>query len=1145
LALVGAAVIALSVVPAAAFAQSDSGEIRIVITDAATKGPVELARILIDGPVITSEFSGKNGQVHFIDVPDGIYRARVIKRGYTSVTSIDFEVLEGKVVTVAVALAPDTGSLHVIATVTSKSTATVSSTSINDDSAQRKLSDDLAGALNKLSGVSVTTSSDDSDATETISLEGHDASQTQLSLDGIPLNAPGSAGNLRGYATDLFSGASVNFGAQAGSLGGGVNFTTIQPTLTWQSNSQLATGSNGKYNYSFAETGSLGKLGIAVQTVYRLSPSLLDGMRYEDASGLDYVHDGDSTSKGNLIKLRYRISDSQTLTATYLGSQNSAHIVCARISGPLPCGYGPGNFDDSNLNLFALQDTALIGDTSIQATISGNGQNSVTNELARYQNGLPKPSGSSVASRSLSYSVVAQLPAKERHTISIVATGTTSSTTTTPMTLSAIPYYFGSQASSYDRLQIVDQIQSNTKLTLNEAFGMSRASNAPASILGSIGANWKPTNADSYAASYAVGGSAAHQGRVSILTDPTLLQFNCNADTASGSAPGDVPGASSSTSARLSYSHTWKTGVISTSLYRQSQLGVVLPTEVNGSILDTLDVLPPGYIGIAQGIFQSPAGCDEPASVPFGAQNLYFRTPIGGAARLYEGGSVTGYVSLGGLVVEPFYNVTVVQAVSSNPLISNPYSTTISGSQQPNQPLHRAGVVLDYKSSPKARLEWIADAQYTGPNNGNNLPAYTTYDAGVQMQFDHGALTVAMSNITNTYGGIFTSPLNAVPQQTAGGILLPTLAHPVAPRAISFTYIIKTGQGVKQDSSTRAVEPGGPGGRGGRGGGRFGGFGQPLPSTAPTDPFAMNTASQRCTSDDQKQAQAVLDAIKAYVTQIEAAKTAAGYPATMPAPVVPGLTLTYHGLGSTYALSVSDKSISRQRAIFPCLTLHVATQDDVKNRSLYQEPASVFFAPSVTYMPAVGLYFAPRPPQSGQETFRLYKLPATPPKAPFAVIPSDRCTADLKGTATQLLGELLKHFATGAPTPSWTIAPHIAKSGTYYELGNDDVSAIPAILQCGHVATATTDELTPLGWNAPAAASTPTPSASPSPGRGNGRANRGTGNGGNGGGGFGGRGGGLNYTPALGIYLVRNNPTGGPGGPTGSPAPVASPTPAP
>ncbi|HEY8320333.1 MAG TPA: TonB-dependent receptor [Candidatus Baltobacteraceae bacterium] len=1121
MALVCAAVIALASVPLPASAQSDAGEIRIAVTDAVTKSPVELARILLDGPVITTEFSGKNGQVRFIDVPDGIYRARVVKRGYSSVTSAEFEVLGGKLVSVTVALAPDTGTLHVIATVTSRSTATVSSSSLSEDSAQRKLSDDLAGALNKLSGVSVTTSSDDADATQTISLEGHDASQTQLSLNGIPLNAPGAAGNLRGYSTDLFSGASVSFGPQVGGLGGGVNFRTLQPTLSWQSITQLSTGSNGKYNYSFGETGSFGKLGIAAQSTYRSTPSLVDGMRYLDASGLDYVHDGDRTSRGALLMLRYRISDAQTITAQYMGSQNSSALVCLHESGGLPCGYGPGNTNSSSFGLYSLTDTALIGDTSVQAAAFGTTGSFNTDELARYSNGVPAPIGYVSSLRSFGYSVSAQLPAKERHTISLSANGSTSTNTTTPTVALAAPFYNGSQSSSYGSLQVSDSIRSNTKLTLNESFGLSRASNAPASILASVSAYWKPTSVDSYAASYSVGGSGGRAGRSSILTDPTSLRFDCNGDTASGSAPGDQPGASSSTSARLSYTHAWKGASLSGSLYRQSQVDVVLPTLVNGSVLQTLGVLPPGYVGIVQGIFRSPAGCNAPPSVPFGAQNLYFRTPIGGAVRLYEGASVSGYFTLGNLVAQPYYDVSVVQANSSDIRINNPYSTTISGTQLPGQPLHRAGLTLDYKAKGSA-LEWIADAQYTGSNNGNDLPAYTTFDAGVQATLKRGTLTFAMSNITNAYAGIFASPLNAVPQQTAGGFLVPTLASPLAPRSVSFTYNFKTGAAPSASGAPPDLSNGGDGGRGGRGGGRggFGRFGQPLPATAPADPFAV-AASQACTSDGQAQAKAVLDPIKAYVAQIEAAKTPAGYPATVPAPAIPNVTVTYHGLGSTYALSIVDKSASRLRAVFPCLTLHVATQDDVKNRNLYQPPNSVFFVPSITFMPSVGLYFAQRPPQSGQESFRLYKLPTTPPKAPFAVIASDRCTADLKGTATQLLGELQKHFATGAPTPSWTITPHVQKSGTSYELSSDDVSAIPAILQCGRVATATRDDLVAIGWD--------TPAPTPAPGA-------------RGGGGFRG----LSYAPALGIYLERNNPVqGGPAAPTPSPSPgpTSSPTP--
>ncbi len=62
-------------------------------------------------------------------------------------------------------------------------------------------------------------------------------------------------------------------------------------------------------------------------------------------------------------------------------------------------------------------------------------------------------------------------------------------------------------------------------------------------------------------------------------------------------------------------------------------------------------------------------------------------------------------------------------------------------------PLQKAGIVFDYKA-PRSILEWLADAQHVGSNNPNNLPAYTTYDAGVTAQLTRGTLTLAASNIT-------------------------------------------------------------------------------------------------------------------------------------------------------------------------------------------------------------------------------------------------------------------------------------------------------------------------------------------------------------------------------------------------------------
>jgi hypothetical protein len=1092
-----------------AFAQSDTGEIDIVVQDATSKAAVVLARVMLDGPVITSEFTGNDGKVRFTDVPDGIYRARVYARGFNGVTSQNFEVTDGRVVTVTVALAQtQNGPLRTIAAEVVKSTATISTSSISANSAQRKLSDTLADALGKLSGVTVNTSSNDSDATQTVSLEGQDPSQTQLTLDGIPLNAPGTAGDLRMMNTDLFTGANVSMGPTIGGLAGGVNFSTLQPTLSWQSQFSLSVGSNGKNNYSFGETGSLGKLGIAVMHTYRMNPSLLDGMQYLDASGLDYTHEGDRQQIGSLLKLRYQITDSQTLTGTYLHSSNGSELVCTQYTGKVPCGYGPNNSYNSAFDMYSLMDNALVGDTQVQASLFGTRGQTTNDLLDRFINGEAAPTGTQSTLRSNGFSINAMLPAKERHTISVTAYGTDSSSTFTPLVPQAAPYTFPGQSANYAALSVNDSIRANTKLRFNESVGISHASNAASSLLVGFGTNWQPTSSDSYAFAYNIGGVAPHVGRQGILTDPGQLRIDCNGDIAYGSAPGDEPGASSSSSVRLSYTHRGNWGLVSGQLYRQVQNDIVLPVEVNGTAL--LGEFPANYFANAQNVFDTT--CGVPPTTPFGPQNAYFSTPIANVQRVYQGAHLNGYFTLGGLVLQPYYDIQVAEAISNDPRFTNPYAITISGNQLPNVPLHRAGITLDYKA-PRSAVEWLADANYTGSNNQQNLPAYTTVDAGVSTQLQRGALTFAVSNVFNAYGGIFATPDNAVPYTAANGTLIPTIARPNTPRQISITYSARFGQGVQQVAqsapSIASGEEGGPGGPGGPGGrrGGFREFGSPLPSAPPSDPFALN-ATPMCTADAQKNAQTVLDGLKAYAKQIDTAKTAAGYPDTMPSPDIPGISVTYHGLKSTYALSIVVKQGSQMRSLFGCTTFHVTDEQTAQQRSLYVEPSSggMFFRPAVTFMPSVGLYFVRRPPQAGAESFRVYKLPATPPKTPFALRTSQSCTSDMHSVAQQMLAQLQAHFTKNAPAPGWTITPHTASAGTWYSLEPSDISAVPAIINCGHLSAASRDDLTKLGWDA---------ALPPS----------------------------LNYTPSLGIYmLMPQRRTIAPSG-SGAPFPAPKPTP--
>lgn len=1075
----------------AAAQQSDVGQIRIVVVDQQSKAPVGLARVLLTGPVIASELTGANGQVLFTDVPDGIYRARVLKGGYAEVTSPQFEVIEGRAIEVSVSLANMAG-LKVIGRVTVHSTATISADTLTADSAQRRLSNDLADALNKLSGVSVSTSSDDSNATQTVSLEGHDASQTQLTLDGIPLNAPGSAGDLRMFATDLFSGAAVHLGPQLGGLGGGVNFTTLEPTLSWLTYATLSAGSYGRYNYSLAETGSDGKLGVAVETTDRYNPSLVDGQRYLDASGLDYIHDGASTIGGDLVKLHYAFSDAQTLMATFMNSTRATGLVCLRLNGATPCGYGPNNGNESDFNMYSLTDNALLGATTVQASIYGMDSKTYLNELNRYVASVPEPTGFSSGGGTFGWSVDATLPARQRHTFGIQAYGTTDSHTNTPLVPQAFPYYRGATQSSYGALQISDTVHSSDELTLNELLGISHASYAPSTFLGTTAATWRPTPRDTYAASISLGGVAAGGFRQTILTDPASLQFDCYGNVAYGQAPGDQPRASNSTSLRASYTHTLSGGNISLSLYRQVENDVVLPVEVNGSVLTAMGVVPPSYPSLVQPIWDSLGGCSAPPGTPFSATQLYFNTPIGGTRRVYQGVELTSYLTLGDLVVQPFYNLTQATVFSVDPRIDNPYSFVLVGKQIPNVPLNRAGMTLDYKA-PRSAFEYLLDAQYTGSNNFQHLPAYTTLDGGVSVSLEHGTLTAIASNATNAYGGVFTSPMWEVPYVTQGGSVLPNLARPLQPREYSETYTVTFGQGAHPQTTQAALatetEHRGPRmlfGRPGAGPGRgpLRDVFTPLPASAPAQPFALKNGGALCGASDAVYARQLAAALAAFTTRIEAAKSASGYPATMPAPPVPDATLEYHGLGAAYAITVTPRAFARMRPIVGCLSVHRATPGEIAAHHLYEPQTQLFMVPQIEFMPSVGLYFARRRPQPGQENFRVYVLPSAPPSNAFEVRSGGACSGAEHDTAVELIGELRAHFLAGKAAPSFTITAHVAKAGTWYELDPGDPATLGALLECGRVAGATAAELAQRGWDG---ASVPE----------------------------------LNYTHALGIYMIR------------------------
>ena len=1101
--------VSLALWPAVAFSQNESGQITIVVVEASAAQPMALARVLLNGPVMTSELTTENGKVVFRDVPAGVYTARVGKSGYQTVTTAAFEVVDGKAVEVNVQLASVASTVKSLGTITVKSSATISSTAISQDSAIRKLSPTLNDALNKLSGVSVGADSTANDAAETISLEGHDPSQTQVALDGIPLNAPGTASDLRFISSDLFAGTSVNFNPVAGALGGSLNYRTLEPTRNWQLGVNQSFGNLSAASTIFSLQGSAGNLGVAYVHSIRGSENQLAGQRYLDASGFDYIHQGANQNGGDLVKLRTLVGGTHSLSAMYASSNGYDDALCTVDSGLVPCGFGPGNSNYRHYALASLSDTALVGMTTVQLSLYGSQFRNDRDLLNRYINLVYEPFGQQTTGSTRGAAFSAHLPSRDRHTISFQVNTTSSNSQATALVANAAPFASGSSTSSYSTFSVADNIRSNDKLTLGEHVGVARSNGAGASLLAGISANWAPVSSDAFAGNLDFGSNGGGQARFGVLTDPAALQFNCADDIGFGSGPGDTPRNQNGRTARVTWQHRFgSAGQLTTTLYHQQQNNSLINALVNGSAFPP-GYFPPGYFTAAQQIFQSAGGCGSP-SAAFGPTNLYLSVPVSGVTMVYEGIRVDGDFNVTrSLALEPFYVTQVVKPVSNSALLANVFSPVISGSQLPGVPLHQAGVTLDLKAR-YSPLEFLADARYVSSGNRNYLPGYITADAGAAMEFTHGSLTVALSNIFNKFGYEFASPAYAVGPPTVDEGTLPQIARPLAPRQLTVTYSVKVGYGQGITASHRsgagsvvgaaeAPPPsGGPPREGGRG--LFASL-PALPQSPPKDAFYTDAGRPACDAQLAAQASQILAAMRTYANSIEGQKTSAGYPATLSPlpPEIPGFTVAYHPLQATYALTFIPQTFSGLRGFISCAPIHVGTKEQADALHLYVPQGSSFFRMPLAYTPAAGLYIVRQPPPPGQEQFRVYKLPASKPVQPLQLVESARCTSDLKPVAQQLLASLAQYVNakdSGQPSPSqpagWLITSHGAPEHYWLELQPQAPVAIPALLNCARVAAGSPDEIKAAGYGA---AELPA----------------------------------LNYAPALGLYMQRRQQLPQPG----------------
>jgi hypothetical protein len=896
--------------PAAAQYSDDTGIITINVNDAVTKKPLQDARITLYGSAQSSALTNKSGVVKFTDVPTGLYRVRVVRNGFTGNISPQFELLGNKEVELDVNMAvnvprvasgsatpapsaTDSSGLKIIGRAQAK--VTINTRDVDQDSAIRRVSDSLTDALSKIAGVDVTQTSNDPDAAQTISLNGHDETQTAVTLDGIPLGAPGSAVNLRGINTDLFGGASVSTSAQAGALGGSVNFRTLQPTQTWVSRFSTSYGTFDRFNYQIGETGSYGKLGIAVLHTLREGNNPLTFSTFTDQSGLTYPHAGESSNAGDFLKLRYGLGDKTTLNFTVLQNNSGTSALCTQDVTLLPCGIGPGNTNASTFQFAYGTVQTLVGETTLSATTYINSNNGYQNDLLRFVDGTQEPLVSNTKSTSRGVAFLATIN-QGKSTWTFNGSTMESTTNFNPIinvSSFVVPSTFSNSSITF---QLNDQYKVNDRLSVGPNVSLASLSGSGSSLLGGISGQWRPNTGDTYGGSVSLGSSQSASGLIRTFSDPASARFNCAAGTANVSGPGDQPGPQSAISYDANWTHQWKFGQLRFDFYRQTQADQLINAQIVATSLGMNASSP--YIQALNGFYGLPTTCGTGAVLD--PNNVYVSEPIGDMTRQYQGLTFSGRIAIGPhLVAIPAYSVNgaVVTAADARLLALN--STTIIGSQISGRPLHRGNVTLD-GDLPHLGLELLSNVSYTGPNNSQHLDPYVLVNLGASHQLGAGRISFLESNVFNTESGVLSNLTYAEPISTSGGGLLYVAANPNTPRQFSVTYTFNTGArsgagGARQSrtaaaagaaSAAAALAGQGTAQQRARGLGSF----TPYPPPDGTDPLSVAEKRDSCKPEDATIAAPVLAQLQAAVDAFKAGK---------PIPAVEGLALIPHGSATT------------------------------------------------------------------------------------------------------------------------------------------------------------------------------------------------------------------------------------------------------
>lgn len=768
-----------------ALAQSqESGALIVKVTDAASGAPIDNATVfLLGGDSPQSSLTNAKGLLIFDPLQPGDYRVQVSAGGYRQTESGDIALGDGERLDVAVKLTP---VIRTIASVVAHGSVSVSEETIGEDSAQRKISQTLSDALNKIAGVNADTSLYGADSAFNISLRGANASQTAYSVNGMHMG--GAAGQALSPMQDLFSGSSVDFTPTAESSAGRINFFTALPTKLW---SYSFTGTAGNYSNTLG-TWTVSGGGKKIATTFEHAAGgqdyPLSGMTYADQTGQTYEHVGGYSRASDLFRTNITLSPVSAIHYTFMSGSGKSSPICANDTTLLPCGNGPGTNNQANSSIDTIGFSTLASHVQINVyTNMGHFANTVV-QPNRAIGGVTVPLDASSSGTWRNVSLYASSTAGH-HTITGGGFAMTNASRASS-SYNGVTTLQTSLTQRFASYTLADRVKSSDKLALNHMLSFASGTDTGNSIVFDESATWQPKRSDAFEASVGFGSAYPSGTFRSVIGDPQSADFDCHNGSVFVNGPSDLPSKQSSLQYDLSWRHSFKGGFVTANLYRNDFTGESMRAGVPFGI-EPPSIFPNGpaaYLNQIQHLWSQPAVC---GSVPFDPQRVYVSQMITGLGQVAQGFDVSGQVPIGKRVMLfPRYVVTNSYISTLDPRLIAPGSYYAPGAQIPHTPLHTAGLIVD-GIVPYIRAEWLLDGEYTSANNGNNLPGYTIYNAGLVFNTERGSLRFFLGNVFGSHTGLFTTYHGVDPMPLQGGGTFAYSTTPLPPRSFSVMYTVR------------------------------------------------------------------------------------------------------------------------------------------------------------------------------------------------------------------------------------------------------------------------------------------------------------------------------------------------------------------